>query len=56
VGGRAPFNPPDQGYDAAEASAILFAQRDAIRAAARNNVAIYPIDPDGLSTRTGAGS
>jgi VWFA-related protein len=53
VGGRAPF--PDQGYDAAEAGAILFARRDAIRAAARNNVAIYPIDPDGLSTRTGAG-
>jgi VWFA-related protein len=54
VGGRAPFNPAGQGYDAAEASAILFARRDAIRAAARHNVAIYPIDPDGLTTRTGA--
>jgi VWFA-related protein len=30
-----------------------FAQRDAIRAASRNNVAIYPIDPHGLTTAMG---
>jgi VWFA-related protein len=54
VGGRASFNPGDMGNDAAEMSAIMFAHRDAVRAAARNNVAIYPIDPDGLNTSTGA--
>ncbi len=31
-----------------------FAQRDAIRAASRNNVAVYPIDPHGLTTAMGA--
>jgi VWFA-related protein len=30
-----------------------FAQRDAIRAASRNNVAVYPIDPHGLTTAMG---
>lgn len=54
IGGRASFNPSAQGYDAAEAGAIMFAHRDAVRAAARNNVAVYPIDPDGLNVRTGA--
>ena len=32
-----------------------FAQRDAIRAANRNNIAIYPIDPNGLTTALGEG-
>ena len=34
-------------------AAEAFAQRDAIRAASRNNVAVYPIDPHGLTGAMG---
>jgi VWFA-related protein len=40
---------------ASQASSAAFMHRDAIRAATRNNVAIYPIDPGGLTTGLGAG-
>jgi VWFA-related protein len=38
------------------AATILARYRDAIRAAQRNNVAIYPVDPSRLSTRGGGGA
>ena len=47
-----PDQPPCSG--AAVASSVSFMHRDAIRAATRHNVAIYPIDPAGLSTSTGS--
>jgi len=46
IGGSAPW-----GFgrmDAGTAGAMAVAHRDAIRAATRNNVAIYPVDPSGL--------
>jgi len=45
IGGVVPFI-PTMASDA-------FAYRDAIRAAARNNVAIYPVDPHGLTNTMG---
>ena len=45
IGGRVPFDPSTQKRGAE----IAFAYRDAIRAANRNNVAIYPIDLLGLT-------
>jgi hypothetical protein len=48
VGGAPQFHHRDL-RQAAEA----FAQRDAIRAASRNNVPVYPIDPHGLTTAMG---
>jgi VWFA-related protein len=59
VNGRVPFDASDprecfdpvtQRGDAAAAGSIAFSYRDAMRAATRNNVAIYPIDSVGLST------
>jgi len=41
------------GTTAAAAATLRFAHRDAIRAAARNNVAIYPIDPAGATSELG---
>jgi VWFA-related protein len=54
VNGRVPFDPVDEcrrngELDAALASSVAFMYRDAMRAATRNNVAIYPIDPVGLT-------
>jgi VWFA-related protein len=37
----------------AAASTLLTALRDALQVAARNNVAVYPVDPVGLTTATG---
>ena len=48
IGGAVPFDPLESGPQAAE---IAFAYRDAIRAANRHNVAIYPIDLLGLTNR-----
>ena len=58
IGGRIPFNPlVDCGgsvpLNAAQASAISFMHRDAIRAATRNNVAIYSVDPLALTPEPG---
>jgi VWFA-related protein len=52
VNGRVPFDPSDRdecGLAAAAASSLVFMQRDAMRAATRHNVAIYPIDSLGLN-------
>jgi VWFA-related protein len=62
VNGRVPLDPgdPDEcgllstdastdGLSGAQVSSLVFMQRDAMRAATRNNVAIYPIDPIGLT-------
>jgi VWFA-related protein len=52
VNGRVPFDPSDPsecGIAAAEASSLTFMYRDALRAATRHNVAIYPIDAVGLT-------
>jgi VWFA-related protein len=46
IGGSAPWNLGRM--DSATAGAMAVAHRDAIRAATRNNVAIYPVDPAGL--------
>jgi len=46
IGGSAPWNLGRM--DSATAGAMALAHRDAIRAATRNNVAIYPVDPAGL--------
>lgn len=48
IGGDVPYDPQVEFTNAAVASSIAFAHRDAIRAATRNNVAVYPIDPRGL--------
>jgi VWFA-related protein len=50
-GGSADSGEPCTG--AAAASSVAFMHRDAIRAATRHNVAIYPIDPAGLTTTLG---
>src|SRR5262245_871462 len=55
INGSAPFDPSDISGDAARQGSVAFMQRDAIRAATRNNVAIYAIDPAGLTTSQGAG-
>jgi len=65
VGGQLQFNPvsgpcaqPDPRNLCAiprSAGALLAAYRDAIGAATRNNVAIYPIDPSGMTTELGLG-
>jgi VWFA-related protein len=53
--GRVPLDPSDPdpeegcGFLAAEGSSLSFMYRDALRAATRHNVAIYPIDPVGLT-------
>jgi VWFA-related protein len=47
IGGFAPFHHTDP------AEAVAY--RDAVRAANRNNVAIYPIDPEGLTITLGRG-
>jgi hypothetical protein len=54
VNGRVPFDPVDEcrrndEIDAGMSSSVAFMYRDAMRAAMRNNVAIYPIDPVGLT-------
>jgi Ca-activated chloride channel family protein len=48
IGGAVPFDPMEGGPGGAE---IAFAYRDAIRAANRHNVAIYPVDLLGLTNR-----
>ena len=55
INGSAPFDPSDISDDAARQGSVAFMQRDAVRAATRNNVAIYAIDPGGLTTSQGAG-
>jgi VWFA-related protein len=65
IGGQIHFNPTDfpcprpdpRQYCAVQASspALLAAYRDAIAAANRHNVAVYPIDPSGLTTTLGRG-
>jgi VWFA-related protein len=52
LGGRVPFNLQEACGDAAKASAVAFMHRDALRAATRNNVAIYPIEPLGVGGAT----
>jgi VWFA-related protein len=52
VNGRVPFDPSDPvecGDMGAGGGSLTFMQRDAMRAATRNNVAIYPIDSIGLN-------
>jgi VWFA-related protein len=60
VNGRVPFDPADPsecGLPAAAAGSLTFMYRDAMRAATRNNVAIYPIDSVGLTADpTGRGA
>jgi|SRR5688572_7343435 len=51
MGGQVPFDPANDGAYKRRAAAIAFAYRDAIRAANRHNVAIYPIDLLGLTNR-----
>jgi VWFA-related protein len=46
IGGTAPWDLSRM--DAATAGAMAVAHRDALRAAVRNNVAVYPVDPAGL--------
>jgi VWFA-related protein len=65
IGGQIAFGPRDfpcpspdpMNYCAVQASspALLTAYRDAIGAANRHNVAVYPIDPSGLTTALGSG-
>jgi hypothetical protein len=52
LGGRVPFDIQDACVDAATISAVTFMHRDALRAATRNNVAIYPIEPLGVGGAT----
>lgn len=49
VGGIVPFNPADDRVFMNRAAEIAVAYRDAIRAANRHNVAIYPVDLRGLT-------
>ncbi|HEX5109989.1 MAG TPA: VWA domain-containing protein [Vicinamibacterales bacterium] len=52
VNGAVPLDaddPAECGFAGAQASSLQFIQRDAIRTATRNNVAIYPIDAVGLT-------
>ena len=51
VGGIVPFNPADDLRYVRRAAEIAFAYRDAIRAANRHNVAVYPVDLRGLTDR-----
>lgn len=53
IGGQVPFDPANDGPYRRRAPEIAFAYRDAIRAANRHNVAIYPIDLLGLTHRLG---
>ena len=53
IGGQIDINPEAKRLDAPEVGVLNVAYRDAMRAAARNNVAIYPIDPVGVSTELG---
>jgi VWFA-related protein len=46
---RSGGQPTVQGLTGAQVGALAFFQRDAMRAATRNNVSIYPIDPVGLT-------
>ena len=65
IGGQVEFDPTDVAcpspdpmqYCAVRASspALLAAYRDAMGAATRHNVAVYPIDPSGLTTELGMG-
>ena len=50
-----PSDPLDRCAIARSAASLLAAYRDAIGTVARNNVAIYPIDPSGLTPATGIG-
>ena len=49
------FDPPSV-FHAMLTPAHRFAQRDAVRAATRNNVALYVVDTRGLTTRLGLGT
>ena len=51
IGGQVPFDPANDSAYSKRAAEIAFAYRDAIRAANRHNVAIYPIDLLGLTNR-----
>ena len=62
IGGQLPFDltnaydcggTPPRSIVERMAGVISIAQKDAIRAATRNNVAIHPVDPIGLTTDTG---
>jgi len=55
INGSVPFDPSEISGDAARQGSVAFMQRDAVRAATRNNVAIYAIDPAGLTTSQGLG-
>ena len=59
IGGQSIFDPtacvPARLTMGEAAANLLAGYRDAIRAAQRNNVAIYPVDPSRLSTRLGGG-
>ena len=52
IGGQLAFDPSGQGPDAFgfAAPTLLAAYRDAVASAQRNHVAIYPVDPSGMST------
>jgi VWFA-related protein len=55
IGGQVPFAPQSGQKEYQEAAPILHAAyRDAIEEAQRNDVAIYPVDPSGLSAVTAA--
>lgn len=53
IGGQIDIFPERNGYNAAQAATLNFAYRDAIRAATRNNVAVYAVDPTGSSAALG---
>ncbi|HEX5107975.1 MAG TPA: VWA domain-containing protein [Vicinamibacterales bacterium] len=55
INGSVPFDPSEISGDAARQGSVAFMQRDAVRAATRNNVALYAIDPAGLTTSQGLG-
>jgi VWFA-related protein len=52
-GGPAPAGPGGACIGGATAGTVVFMHRDAIRMATRNNVAIYPVDPAGLTIDLG---